>query len=112
MAYEIVAGDLEPALVLNLRQKGGRQPIDLTAIVSAHVKIWMRGDADDTPRVNREAQILGDPKAGRVIMTWSAGDTDEPTPCKVKCVLMYAGNRPQTIPSKGFFVFDIEPATP
>lgn len=109
--YEIKAGDLEPSFTANLVQGRGGQlgAIRLHDAVSVRVVMWRHGE--DDPFINRDATVL-DPDRGRVQMEWQAGDTDVAGRVRAQVIVEWADQRPQSVPSSGFFEFRIGPSWP
>ncbi len=104
MSYAIKIGNLEPPLEATLYRSAGGHPLDLTDAVSVTARIRKHGEASTL--VTRAATVV-DKKGGVVSLAWLPGETDEPGLYEAEFVVLWPGNRPQTVPTKGFKPFRI-----
>ncbi len=110
--YEIPRGDLEPPFEPRLLQPATAgdadaftlddgswvKPVNLTS--AERVWLIVRPVTGDGPRLRREATFL-DRAAGKLRLAWQPGDTDIAGGYLVQAEIRWAGDRPQTVPSRG-----------
>jgi hypothetical protein len=105
--YTIKAGDTEPALMVTLRNAGGK-PVDLSSAITVTATVQRKGDI--IPVAQRAAAILEPFDEGQVLLVWEAGETDLPGAYASEWAILWQGNGRSTAPSKATYRFVIEPA--
>jgi hypothetical protein len=98
MSFEIVAGDLEPDMQLNITVNSVAK--DISAAVSYQLR-WRKPDGT----VELVALDAVDLTTGRVKRVWEAGDTDQVGIHRGQVVVTWTGTEPQTFPSDGSFYY-------
>ncbi|MGL5362855.1 MAG: hypothetical protein ACRDBH_08245 [Bosea sp. (in: a-proteobacteria)] len=114
MPSELVAGDLEPDLLISLLEPhptiaGARQPIDLTGAVSVAL-VW-RVPGTTGPELVLPAEVHGDPTLGQVAHTWAAGETSVAGLHLYRVRITWPGNQTQHVPSSGTYTLLVSSAT-
>lgn len=124
--YEHPLGDLEPPLTLTLTQPsvagavGATQladgtwvkPVDLTNAVSVAVSVYTLG-SDAIAELTRNATILTPRTLGRVDLIWQLGDpVFTVATYRVVARIIWAGTRPQTVPSRREDAFTLRVTEP
>ena len=114
MPSELVAGDLEPDLLIPLLEPhptiaGARQPIDLTGAVSVAL-VW-RVPGTTGPELVLPAVVQGDPALGQVAHTWAAGETSVAGLHLYRVRITWAGGEVQHVPSSGTYTLLVSSAT-
>lgn len=103
--YVVKAGDLEPSLLLTIRNAGGT-PVDLTGVLSVGLQISPKDAL--IPTVIRDAIVLDPPEDGQIVLDWQDGETDVPGIYEVLCTLNMPTNGSASAPSRGLYRFVIE----
>lgn len=114
MPSELVAGDLEPDLLIPLLEPhptiaGARQPIDLTNAVSVSL-VW-RVPGTTGPELVLPAEVQGDPTLGQVAHTWAAGETSVAGLHLYRVRITWPGDQTQHVPSSGTYTLLVSSAT-
>ncbi len=111
MATTLIAGDLEPDLLLQLTEtsdlgNGGLQALDISDVISVQLRIRR----PDGSNVVRTAAVDSGP-LGRVRYQWVADDTVQVGQHRAQVVLTWANGEHQTVPSDGSaFLWNINAA--
>jgi hypothetical protein len=110
--YEHPVGDLEPPLALTLTQDDGVTPVDLTTAVSVAIAIYTLG-SDGIAELTRNGAFVGARTTGRVDLVWQAGDpVFTVATYRVVARIIWAGTRPQTVPSRREDAFTLRVTEP
>lgn len=107
VSFTMKAGDLLPKLTVTLTTTAGAA-IDLTTALAVQFRMW-RVDARPTGsfKVNAAATFDDRPN-GVVSYLWAGTDTDTPGLYYAEIVLTWPGPKPQTVPTSGYMVIQIE----
>lgn len=98
MSYEIVKGDLEPDMQLNLTVNGAAK--DISTAVSYQLR-WKKPDGT----VSTVALASVNLAQGQVKRVWVSGDTDLVGIHRGQVVVTWSGSEPQTFPSDGSYYY-------
>jgi hypothetical protein len=97
--FDIKQYDLLPDLVLTVADDG--TPVDLSAASSAKLIVSNRSGILIESAVSIEDQEEED-NLGKVRYVWQSGDTDTIGTYNMEVEIMWAGQRPETFPAKGY----------
>jgi len=95
--YALKTGDVLPSLQVQLLDPNG-DAVNLTGLTIA-----VNWSIDDDVQTPKSASILGDPTAGTIEITWSAGETDTAGLVSMEFEL----DDGRTFPPDGFYDFRI-----
>lgn len=104
--YEVKQGDTEP-MEITLRDRKGIA--DLTGATSIVFGMKAR---EGTAAITRDAEVLGDPKVGKVQVPWGTTDLAIAGLYDAEVQVIQANGKKQTFPSGGdvpYLVVDVKP---